>query len=109
DIGSTNGNQVGVQLTGVTASAPLDSSVVLPISGNLHLISNATIATATWGAATPNGGTFAPANDTTLFQSTLTVNNRAVWLKSIQFENRGSTEDSDFQNLKLYVKGTQVG
>src|SRR3989344_3690291 len=109
DIGSTNGNQVGVQLTGVTASAPLEASVVLPISGNLHLISNATIATATWGAATPSGGTFAPANEVTLFQSTLTVNNRAVWLKSIQIENRGSTKDGDFTNLKLLVKGTQVG
>jgi len=109
DIGSTNGNQVGVQLTGVTASAPLDASVVLPISGATMLISNASIATATWGTVTPSSGTFAPANDTTLFQATLTVNTRAVWLKSVQFENRGSTKDSDFANLKLYVKGNQVG
>ena len=109
DIGSTNGNQVGVQLTGVTASAPLDASVVLPISGNLHLISNATIATATWGTVTPTGGTFAPANEVTVFQATLTVNNRASYLHSIQFENRGSTKDTDFSNFKLYIKGVQVG
>jgi len=109
DIGSTNGNQVGVQLTGVTASAPLESSVVLPISGNLHLISNATIATATWGTATPSNGTFAPSNEVTLFQATLTVNTRASWLHSIQLENRGTTKDSDFANLKLFVKGVQVG
>src|SRR3989344_982195 len=108
DIGSTNGNQVGVQLTGVTASAPLEASVVLPISGNLHLISNATIATATWGTVTPSNGTFAPSNDVTLFQATLTVNNRASWLHSIQFENRGSTKDGDFTNIKLLIKGNQV-
>ena len=108
DIGTTNGNQVGVQLTGVTASAPLDTSVVLPISGNLHLISNATIATATWGTVTPSNGTFAPSNDVTLFQATLTVNNRASWLHSIQFENRGSTKDGDFTNIKLLIKGNQV-
>lgn len=109
DIGSTNGNQVGVQLTGVTASGALDGSVVFPISGSTFLISNATIATATWGAATPSGGTYAPSNEVTVFQSTLTVNNRAVWLKSIQFENRGSTKDADFQNIKLLIKGNQVG
>lgn len=109
DIGSTNGNQVGVQLAGVTASAPLDASVVLPVSGATMLISNATIATATWGTVTPSGGTFAPSADVTLFQATLTVNTREVWLKSIQFENRGTNKDSDFQNVKLYVKGNQVG
>ncbi|MBI2612902.1 peptidoglycan-binding protein [Candidatus Kaiserbacteria bacterium] len=109
DIGSTNGNQVGVQLTGVTASAPLDASVVLPISGNLHLISNATIATATWGTATPSNVTFAPANEITVFQATLTENTRAAWLHSVQFENRGTTKDSDFANFKLYVKGNPVG
>lgn len=109
DIGSTNGNQVGTQLTGVTASAPLDASVVLPISGNLHLISNASIATATWGAATPSNVTFAPANEITVFQATLTQNTRAAWLHSVQFENRGTTKDSDFANFKLYIKGVQVG
>ncbi len=109
DIGTTNGNQVGVQLTNVTASAPLDASVVLPISGNLHLISNASIATATWGTVTPSNTTFAPTNELTVFQATLTINTRASWLHSIQFENRGTTKDSDFRNFKLYVKGVQVG
>ncbi len=109
DIGSTNGAQVGVQLTSVTSSGLLDGSVVLPITGSTFLISNATIATATWGAVTPSGGTFAPASDTTVFQATLTVNNRASWLQSIQFENRGSSKDADFQNVKLYIKGVQVG
>ena len=109
DIGSTNGNQVGVQLAGVTASAPLDASVVLPVSGSTMLISNASIATATWGTVTPSGGTFAPSVDVTLFQATLTVNTREVWLKSVQFENRGTTKDSDLQNLKLFIKGVQVG
>ncbi|OGG58618.1 hypothetical protein A2765_02755 [Candidatus Kaiserbacteria bacterium RIFCSPHIGHO2_01_FULL_56_24] len=110
DIDSAaNGQQVGTQLVSVGSGATLDSSVVLPVSGAIHLVSSATIATATWGAATPTGGTFAPSTDTTVFQATLTVNNRAVWLKSIQFENRGSSKDADFQNVKLYIKGAQVG
>ncbi len=107
--GSSSGQQVGVRLNSVASSGMLDTSVVFPITGGIQTISAATIATATWGAATPSGGTFAPANDTTVFQASLTINNRAVWLKSIQFENRGSTDSSDFQNMKLFVKGVQVG
>lgn len=111
DIASSgaSGQQVGVQLTSVSASGALDGAVVLPVSGANFLISSASIATISFGTVTPTGGTFAPVNDTTLFQSTLTVNNRAVWLKSIQFENRGSASDNAFQNVKLYVKGVQVG
>lgn len=111
DIASSgaSGQQVGVQLTNVSASGALDGAVVLPVSGANFLISSASIATISFGTVTPTGGTFAPVNDTTLFQSTLTVNNRAVWLKSIQFENRGSAADSAFQNVKLMVKGVQVG
>ncbi len=110
DIDSAaNGQQVGVQLTGVTASGALDGAVVLPISGSTFTISSASIATGVFGTVTPTGATFAPANDTTVFQSTLTIGNRAVWIKSIQFENRGSAGDADFKNLRLLVKGTQVG
>jgi len=107
--GSSGGETIGAQLTSVTASGALDSSVSLPLTGTNFLISSATIATATWGSTTPNGGTFAPADDTTVFQNTLTVNNRAADLRSVQFENRGTASDSAFQNFKLFVKGVQVG
>lgn len=110
DIDSlANGQQVGASLVSVGTTATLDSSVVFPVAGGIQTISAATIATVSWGASTPNGATFAPSNDTTVFLNSLTVNNRAVWLKSIQFENRGSSDMADFQNVKLYVKGTQVG
>jgi hypothetical protein len=110
DIDSAaNGQQVGASLVSVGTTATLDSSVVFPVAGGIQTISAATIATVSWGATTPNGATFAPSTDTTVFLNTLTVNNRAAWLKSIQFENRGSTDITDFQNFKLYVKGTQVG
>jgi hypothetical protein len=110
DIDSAaNGQQVGVQLTGVTASSALDASVVLPVSGANHLVSSATIATVDFQTVTPSGGTFAPTNELTVFTSQLQVNTRAVLLKSIQFENRGSSKDADFQNVKLYIKGAQVG
>jgi hypothetical protein len=110
DIDSAaNGQQVGASLVSVGTTATLDSSVVFPVAGGIQTISAATIATVSWTSSTPNGGTFSPANDTTVFLNTLTVNNRAVWLKSVQFENRGSSDPADFQNYKLYVKGTQVG
>ncbi len=110
DIDSAaNGQQVGASLVSVGTTATLDSSVVFPVAGGIQTISAATIASVTWGSVTPNGAAFSPSTDTTVFLSTLTVNNRAVWLKSVQFENRGSTDIADFQNFKLYIKGTQVG
>lgn len=107
--GSSNGQQVGASLVSVGTTATLDSSVVFPVTGGIQTISAATIASVSWGATTPNGATFSPTTDTTVFLNTLTVSNRAVWLKSVQFENRGSSDPADFQNYKLYVKGTQVG
>ncbi len=106
---AANGQQVGASLVSVGTSGVLDSSVVFPVMGGIQTISSASIASVSWSSVTPSGGTFAPQNDTTVFLSTLTVSNRAVWLNSVQFENRGGSSDDDFQNLRLYVKGTQVG
>ncbi len=107
---STNGQQIGVQLTSVSSSGTLDSSVSLPITGFTQSVSGATIAGTSFGAVSiPKDLTVSPGNDITLFQSTVTVATRAALLKSITFENRGSTVDADFQNLKLLVKGVQVG
>jgi hypothetical protein len=110
DIDSAaNGQQVGAALTTVGASGVLDSSVVFPVTGGVQTISSASIATVTWNTPSPNGATFQPANDTVVFLGTLTVNNRAVWMHSIQFEQRGTADAADFQNYKLYIKGVQVG
>jgi hypothetical protein len=107
--GSTSGQQIGVQLVAAASTATLDSSVSFPINSYTQTVSSASLAAVALGTVTPTNGTFAPATDATVFQSTATVSTRAVWLKSVTFENRGSTVDADFQNLKLLVKGTQVG
>jgi hypothetical protein len=107
--GSANGQQIGVQLVSVGSGATLDSSVSFPINGYTQTVSSASVAAVTLGTVTPDGSDFAPATETTVFQTTATIGTRAVLLKAITLENRGSTVDADFQNLKLLVKGTQVG
>ena len=109
--GSTNGQQVGVQLTNVSASGLLDSSVVLPITGSALLISSATLATVDFGATTlPSTNTnLTPASDVVLWQNTATIGTRAVNLNSFQLRNLGSTAVTDIRNLRLYVDGVQVG
>ncbi len=109
--GSTSGQQIGVQLVSIGSSATLDSSVAFPISGYTQTVSSASIATVVFGTVTTpaSNSSLPPGTDTTVFQSTVTVGTRAVLLKSITLENRGSTVDADFQNLRLYVKGVQVG
>ncbi len=108
---STNGQQVGVQITGVTSSGLLDSSVVLPISGSALLISSATLATVDFASGTtPAINTnLTPAVDTVVWQNVATVGTRAVNLTSFQLRNLGSIGLNDVRNLRLFVDGVQVG
>ncbi|OGG57198.1 hypothetical protein A3D71_03185 [Candidatus Kaiserbacteria bacterium RIFCSPHIGHO2_02_FULL_55_20] len=107
---STNGQQVGVQLTSVSASGLLDSSVVLPISGSALLISSATLATVDFGGTTlPTASAVNPQNDYVLWQNTVTIGTRAVTLSSFQLRNLGSIGLNDVRNLRLYVDGVLVG
>lgn len=106
----TSGEQVGAQLTSVGASSALDTSVVLPISGSTLLISSATLATADFNATTlPSASSFDPQNDYTLWQNTVTIGTRAVWLKGFAVRNLGSVGADEIKNLRLYVDGVQVG
>ena len=109
--GSTSGQQVGVQLTNVSASGLLDTSVVLPITGSALLISSATLATIDFGATTlPSVNTnVTPAADAVVWQNTVTIGTRAVNLTSFQLRNLGSIGLNDVRNLRLYVDGVQVG
>ena len=108
---STNGQQVGVQLTSVSASGLLDSSVVLPITGSALLISSATLATVDFASGTtPATNTnLTPANDIVVWQNVATIGTRAVNLTSFQLRNLGSIGLNDVRNLRLYVDGVQVG
>lgn len=110
DILSTaSGQQVGVQLTAVGSNGTLDSSVVFPINGGLQTISSASIGTVAITYTGPSGATENPGNDIRVFEGSTVVSTHAARLESITFENRGSADDNDIVNLRLYVDGTQVG
>jgi hypothetical protein len=106
---STGGQQVGVQLLSVAASSALDTTVVLPISGGIQTISSASMGTVAFTYNAPSGNTENPATDIRVFDASAAVGNHAAWLRSLTVENRGSADDNDIKNLKLFVDGVQVG
>ncbi|MBI5457035.1 peptidoglycan-binding protein [Candidatus Kaiserbacteria bacterium] len=106
---STGGSTLGVQLVSVGSSGTLDSSVVLPISGANLLISSASMGTVAFTYNGPTSGSENPGNDIRVFQASTAVSSHAAWLQTITFENRGTSDNDDIKNLKLYVDGTQVG
>ncbi|MBI2025633.1 peptidoglycan-binding protein [Candidatus Kaiserbacteria bacterium] len=108
---STSGQQVGAQLTSVTSTGTLDSSVALPISGYTQTVSAATLATVDFNTSTTPAENTAltPGNDITVWQNTVTIGTRAVTLKSFQLQNIGSIANTDVTNLRLYVDGVQTG
>ncbi|MEK7588657.1 MAG: peptidoglycan-binding domain-containing protein, partial [Patescibacteria group bacterium] len=107
DIASgTSGQTVGMMLATFTTSAGV---VTANLSGNIHSIASATLATVAAGTVTPSGATLNPGANVTLWQSTLTVSNRAVWMKRLALRNIGSAPASAFANFKLFVNGVQVG
>lgn len=112
DILSTaTGETIGVQLTSYTPSG--SAAVAASLSGNLHSIATATLATVVLAAdasTTPSANTaLDPADDVVVFQNTTTVGTRYVWLKSVQFRVIGSVVVGDLQNFRLYADGVQIG
>ncbi|MEN9582159.1 MAG: trimeric autotransporter adhesin [Candidatus Parcubacteria bacterium] len=102
----TSGQTVGVMLKSFATASGTTSPM---ISGNIHTIASATLASVTHLGATPSGATLNPGSAVTLWQDTLTISNRDVWMKRLALRNVGSASASAFQNFKLYVNGTQVG
>ena len=109
NVDGSSGEQIGVQLLSVAASSALDTSVVLPISGGLQTLSSATLGTVAFTYTGPSGATENPANDIRVFEASTVVSTHAAWLQAITFENRGTSDDNDLKNLKLFVDGVQVG
>ena len=108
--GSTSGQQVGVQLTAVTSSGTLDSSVSFPVNGYTQTVSAATLATADFNATTnPQVATAAAQNDYTVWSNSTTIGTRAVKFESFQLRNIGSVDRAAIQNFRLYVRGVLVG
>jgi len=106
---ATAGQQVGVQLNSVTTDAALDSSVSLPITGGVQTISSASLGTVTMTYNGPSNAIDNPANDVRVFEASTVVGTHAVNLSSIAFENRGTSDDGDLVNVRLYIDGVQVG
>ncbi len=107
DIASgSQGQTVGVQLASFTTAA---GTVNPNLSGNVHTVATATLAGVSASAVTPTGATLNPGPGVTVWQSTLTVTQRDVWLKRIALRNVGSAPASAFANFKLYVNGVQAG
>ena len=108
--GSTSGQQVGVQLTAVTSTGTLDSSVSFPVNGYTQTVSAATLATVDFNTTTnPAVTTAAAQNDYTVWSNSTTIGTRAVKLESLQLRNIGSVDRTSIQNFRLYVKGVMVG
>lgn len=101
----TSGQTVGITLVSFSTSA---GTITANLSGNIHNIATATLATVSAGTVTPSGATINPAAGVTLWQSTLTISNRDVLMKRLALRQVGSASASAFQNFKLYVNGVQV-
>jgi hypothetical protein len=101
----TQGQTLGMKLVSYTVGGVVTT---VNLSGNIHTIASATLATVGAGTVTPSGATINPSSAVTLWQSTLTVSNRDVLMKRLALRQVGSAPASAFQNFKLYVNGVQV-
>ena len=103
-LDGTSGQTVGVQATSVNGAE-------VSVSGNLHTIADASLATVSVSTSvTPSANSaLDPANDVNGWQDTVTVGTRYVWLKSVQFRVIGSVLPGDLRNFRLSVDGVQVG
>ncbi len=102
----TSGQTVGMMLESFTTTSGV---VNASLSGNIHTIASATLATVSAGTVTPSGATLNPGSNVTVWQSTLTVSNRDVWMKRLSLRNVGSAPANAFANFKLFINGVQVG
>ena len=113
DVDGSSGETIGVQLIAWNGNT-------VSISGNLHNIATATLATVALAALTApadatndgvdeTGVAQEPANDVVVWNDTVTVGQRYVWLKSVQLRVVGSAGVDDVQNFRLMVDGVYVG
>ncbi len=106
---STSGQLIGVQLVSVGANGAVDGGVVFPINSYSQTISSASIGTVAITYTGPSGVSENPTSDVRVFEGSAVVSTHASWLQSIAFENRGSADDNDLTNIRLFVDGVAVG
>lgn len=105
DVSGTAGESMGMQVIAVNGTN------ITPVSGNLHSIATATLATTAMSTTTTpsSDGAPVPAADFLAWQNSVTIGQRYVWLKSVQYKVVGSVSTGDIQNFRLYLDGVQVG
>ncbi len=110
---NTAGQTVGVQVA-AAADITTDGATVsgtFPVSGNIHSIADGSLATVSFNTTTnpASAADVDPQDEFTMWDNTVTVGTRAVYLHSITFRQIGSIESKDVQKFKLLIKGVQVG
>jgi hypothetical protein len=102
---STSGQTVGVAL----ASAMTGSTAVTgtPVSGNVHTIATATLATVAVGTPTSTTSTD-PVSDVNVWQSDFSVGTRDVVFSRMALRQIESISSNDIRNFRLLVDGVQV-
>lgn len=108
-LAGSSGQQVGVQLVSVASNGTLDSSASFPINGGLQTISSASMGTVVITYTGPSNATENPGTEVRVWEGSTVIGTHAARLESITFENRGTSDDNDITNLRLYVDGAQVG
>ena len=103
----TSGQTVGFMLATFTVTGGTAANANL--SGNVHTIASASLAAVSHGTVTPSGATINPGPGVTLWQDTLNISTRDVWMKRLALRNVGSAPAASFANFKLYVNGVSVG
>ncbi|XOA42586.1 MAG: peptidoglycan-binding domain-containing protein [Candidatus Nealsonbacteria bacterium] len=110
---TAQGQTVGMAINSASDIVADASSVngTFPISGNLHSIASATLASVSVATSTPSAtGEVTPGEtDYLVWGNTLTVSERNVDLKYLRLREIGSIGTADLQNFKLYISGSQVG
>lgn len=110
-LAGSNGQTVGIALSGITSSAQL--SAILPLNGNIHSIANANLATVAFGNVLgtnllPGNTTSDPMDNVVVWQNTVTIGNRNVIFNKISLKQINSVEAKDLTNFRLVVDGTEI-
>jgi len=103
----TQGQTVGVSLSGITSDATL-SNTSLPIAGNIHNIAQANLATATFQGVLPNNTTSDPMDAVRVWEAQLLVGTRSVVMSRLTLQQINSIDSNDIKNFKLYIDGVEV-
>jgi len=109
---STSGQTVGVGIVAADSITGATATGTFPVNANIHTIAQATLAEVNFSSTTTpaeNSTGLTPQSNFIMFENSVNVNTRAVYLKSITFRNIGSVAQSDLQNFKLMIDGVQVG